>query len=95
MFDDLVKCTWIVNGELGKRFAIEFDVRFLQTVDKHAVSQATLTDGGVDTNDPQLAELSLADASITIGVNLSTNQSFFRCAEQTAATANVTLNLLE
>ena len=67
----------------------------LQAVDELAVAQAALADGGVDADDPQLAELALADAAIAKGVDAGANQRFLGGAEQAAAAAAIAFDLLE
>src|SRR5204863_8401001 len=47
------------NRELGQAFAVERDAGVLETVDELAVGEAVLARRGIDSNDPESAEIAL------------------------------------
>ncbi len=62
---------WIVHSEVGKYFAIELDVVFVQLAHKDRVGDAIDAATCVDTVDPQRTELSFLGFSIAVGVGLT------------------------
>src|SRR5689334_23007393 len=95
LLDDGVEAGRIVNGHFGQRLAIQTDFGLAETVDEFAVAEAALTASGVDADDPQLAELALADAAVAEGIDAGADQSFLGGAEHVAATTTIAFNLLE
>src|SRR5205814_8331982 len=63
---DLSKRRLIVNGKVGKHFAIDVDRRLFQSVHERAVAQAQLAYRGVDPRNPQAAELALLVAAVSV-----------------------------
>jgi len=57
-----------VNSDIGKNLAINLDIRFLQAIHKTAVAQAIHACRGIDTGNPQCAELAFFLAAIAVGV---------------------------
>jgi hypothetical protein len=57
-----------VDGHVGQHLAIDLDAGLAETVDQAAIGQAVLSRGGVDTLDPQRAEIALADLAVAIGI---------------------------
>src|SRR5207253_5563945 len=62
------ECGWILHSKVGENFSIHIHARLLQTENELIVVQAVLTGGGADTNDPQAAEVALADFAVAISV---------------------------
>src|SRR5450756_2688120 len=58
----------VAHGELGEDLAVELDLSQLQTVHELVVREAVLAGPCVDADDPQLAELTLAHATVAVGV---------------------------
>src|SRR5690606_16713026 len=56
---------------------------------------AALANGGVDADDPELAEVALADATVAGGEGARSDERFFDGAQQCAASADKPLGLLE
>ena len=85
----------VENRQLGKHFAIEFDVGFRQAIDEFAISQSSFAHRGVDADDPQMAHIAAAAAAIAEGVNAGAHQRFGRRAEQPVAAANEAFDFAE
>ena len=81
----------VVNGDIGQDLAIDLDGSLLQTVDQTAVGQAVLTGCSVDTRNPQLTELTLLLATVTVGILTSFGYRLYRYAVDTGTGAVVTL----
>ena len=62
--DDRVEAGRIVDRHLRQRLAIQLDLGQVQAVDELAIAHVALAAGGVQPDDPQLAELTLAHAAI-------------------------------
>jgi hypothetical protein len=58
----------VAEGDLGKGLTVQGDLVGLQLVHEHAVGKAVLADCGVDTLDPQGAEVALLDLAAAVGV---------------------------
>src|SRR4029079_8895878 len=82
--DDRVERCRVEDRQLGERFAVELDLGFVEAADELAVADAAFASGRVDADDPQLAELALAAASVAEGERLGPHQVFFDRAEQPA-----------
>ena len=56
-FDQSSKCRGVIDGEIGKDFAIQHDSGFFETVDELAVVESLLTACRIDTDGPQTSVL--------------------------------------
>ncbi len=74
-----------MHGEVGQHLAVDLDLSRLQAGDQLGVGGPVLTGGGVDTGDPQLAELTLAGPPVAVGVLPGVHHLLFGGAEATAA----------
>jgi len=68
LFGDRGKTGSIVHGNVCQHATVDFDRCLLQTVDETAVGKTVQTRGGVDTGDPESAELTLLLTAVTVGV---------------------------
>ena len=68
LLDDSGKGGLFVNGEIGKHLAVDLDTGLLEASDEAAVGQAVVAGSSVDTRNPQRTELTLTDATVTVGV---------------------------
>ncbi len=59
---------WMIVGELRKHFAIDGDFRDFEFAHEDAVAHPIDTGGGVDPDLPELAELTLLQAAVLIGM---------------------------
>src|SRR5918992_1975994 len=64
----------VVHGDVGQHLAVELDPRAAQAVHELAIGHALPPRGGVDANDPQLAEVALAIAAVAVGVGVGLEQ---------------------
>ena len=65
----LVNVSGSWTAMFGQRLAVQLDAGPLQAGDELAVAQAAHPAGGVDADDPQPAELALADPAVAEGVD--------------------------
>src|SRR5581483_9782042 len=93
--DNRGKRRLVHHSHVGQDLAVEFDRGFLQAVHEHAVGHAVFTRGRVDTGDPQCAEHALLVAAIAIGILPGAHDRLLGDAIDLAATAAVTLGLVE
>jgi hypothetical protein len=84
--DELRKRIGIVNGNFGEHLSIQLALGSLQAGDHFAVTHAAGATGGVDANDPQLAELTLAIAPVAEREAAGSNQRDNRLPVQIMAT---------
>src|SRR5690606_27059099 len=68
LLNDGTESLLVVHGQVGQHFAVQADFSLAQTGDQTAVAQAVGAAGGVDTGNPQRAELALALAAVTVGI---------------------------
>src|SRR5262245_4287629 len=83
--DELRKRVRVVDRDGGEHLAIKLAHRELQAADELAVAQAAGAAGGVDANDPQLAELPLAVAAVAEGELAGPDQRDHRLPVQVVA----------
>src|SRR5690606_33377267 len=95
LIDDSRKCRLIGHCHVCQNLAVELDGGFLQTVHEHAVGQAMLTGGCIDTGNPQCAEYAFLVATITIGILTCTHDRLLGNAEYLAAAAAIAFGLLK
>jgi hypothetical protein len=86
-FDDFIERDRVGDRHIGEHFTVENDVGLLQAANELAVTESAHTDGGVDTNDPQGAEVSFANATVASREHVRAQNGFFHGAQQFAATA--------
>jgi hypothetical protein len=60
LLDYALECSFVGNREIGKNFAIESDVRGLQTLGETAVGETLRANGCVQALDPEITERALA-----------------------------------
>src|SRR5262249_7793904 len=72
--DDLAEASRIVDGNFRQRLPIQLGHAQLQAVNELAIAHAARPAGRVDADDPQAAELALADAAITEGIAPAADQ---------------------
>src|SRR3954467_3956033 len=68
----------VAHGDVGQHLAVQLDTGQLEAVQELAVAHAVQAGGGVDTGDPQAAEVALAVAAVTVRVGLRLEQSLLR-----------------
>ena len=86
-FADSSEGFWIVDGEFGKNFAVEFDTFGLHPVNQSAVVETILVCSVVDAGDPETAEIAFAIAAVTVSVAERLDNTLLR--ETIAASAIV------
>lgn len=84
-FYDSRKGLGVVDGELGKKFAVEFDILGLEAVDKLAVRNAVFAGSVVDTRNPECAEVAFFVTTIAVGVAKSLDDALFGKAKAAGA----------
>ncbi len=93
--DQAGKGDLVADGEVGQDLAVELDVGGVQTLDEAAVADAVGARGGVQTNDPDGAEVALLLAAGTEGVEPGVMDGFFRVAEELGFVTEVTFGVTE
>ena len=88
--DDACESRFIGDREVGKNFAIEADIRGLETFCETAVSEALRANGGVQTLDPKIPERAFARFAVAIGPVLGLHRRVFRVAEQFGTATAIT-----
>ena len=58
----------MVAGQIGQDFAVQFDLVFLEAVNKPAVRDALLSAGGVDLDLPERPQVPLFHFSVPVGI---------------------------
>ncbi len=86
-----IESCWIANGDFRQALAIEFDLGHAHPVDELAIAETTLAASGIQTNDPELAELTLLGASIAKREIAGAEQRLLDRTEQLATAADVSL----
>ena len=92
---DLIKGRGIGHGKIGQDLSIQLDMGLRQPIDELAVSQTSLTDGGIDADDPELTEFPLPVATIAKGINAGTDECFFGASQQATTPADKSLHFME
>src|ERR1700690_2599625 len=85
-FDDLLECVRIADGQIRQDLAIDGDVGLGQPGDELRVGNANLAGGGVDTHDPQTAEIALPLAAVKVGETPRMVDGLDGCLPQFGAT---------
>ena len=94
-FHQLSERGGVVHGQVSQHLAVDFDVLLLQTVDKGGIAHAAQAGGGVDTDDPQAAEVALAQFAAGVGVAQGAAHLFAGSAVLLGFASPVTLRQLE
>src|SRR5690606_32003221 len=68
LLDQRAECYRIVDRQICERLSVDLDSRDRQAVDKAAVGHIVHPTGGVDTGDPQSAEIALASPTVSEGI---------------------------
>ncbi len=93
--DDLGKGRLVLDGDVGEDLAVEADVRGLEALDETAVGEPGGTHGGVETGDPQSAEIALAGLPVAVGPVFPLHLGIFRVAEEFGTAATVSLGRID
>ena len=93
--DDLRKSGRIGHGEISENLAVDLDVRLGEKVDELAVTDALFTRSGIETGDPQRAEITLLVTAVSVSVFTGMGDGFDREAKVRLATAIVALDGIE
>ena len=88
-FHNRLESLRIGHGHVGQNLAVQLDVGLQQAGDELAVAQAERTDGGVDADDPQPAEIALAVVAVAVGVDAGADEIFLGGTQQAATAADV------
>src|SRR4051812_35372428 len=78
LFGQLAEARRILQGDVGKHFAVELDAGLLQSVDEVAVGKAVQAGGGADADDPDRAVLALLLFASEVGELHATLHRFLR-----------------
>ena len=95
LVDDGLESLGVVEGEVGKDLAVDLDTRLGELVHELAVVHAILTDGSIDTDNPQTAEFALLVSSVAISVGLTLFVRVLRHSPDILSRAELTLGLLQ
>ena len=95
LVDDGLEGLRIVEGEVGKDLAVDFDARLGELVHELAVVHAILADGSVDTHNPQATEFALLVSSVAISVSLTLFVRVLRHSPHVLSRAELTFGLLQ
>src|SRR3569833_2070264 len=87
LFDEARKRRRIVHREIGEDLSVDFDTGELEAVHERVVVHVVLMCAGVDTRDPQLAEITLFVLAIAVRVLPSALDGLLRRTPQLAAGA--------
>ena len=68
LLHDAGKSRLVMHSDIGQHFAVDLDGSLLQAIGELAVRQAASACTGVDTRDPQLTELTLLLATVTVSI---------------------------
>jgi hypothetical protein len=74
----------IGDGQLGQHLAVQAHVGPLEAADQLAVAEAVHAGGGVDPGDPEAAEVTLAAATVAVGIAEGLHDPLVGGAEQAA-----------
>ena len=95
MVDDGLESLGVVQSEVGKDLAVDFDAGLRQLVDELAVVHAIFTNGSIDTDNPQAAEFALLVSSVAICVGLTLFVRVLRHSPHVLSRAELTFGLLQ
>ena len=95
LLDDGLEGLRIGDGQFGQSATIKLNAGEVQALDEAVVGDAFSADGGVDTLDPQLAEVALASLAVAEVVGKGVKQLLLGLALQAGALSAVTGSPLE
>ena len=72
-FHELGESSCIVHSQIRENLAVDGDVVLLQTIDERGIAHAIQASSGVDTGDPQGAEITLAQLAASEGIAQGTS----------------------
>ena len=79
-FHELGEGSRIVHSQIRENLAVDGDVVLLQPIDERGIAHAVQASSGVDTGDPQGAEITLAQLAALEGIAQGTSNLFGRGA---------------
>src|SRR5690348_8701013 len=94
LFDERRECSRFTDRKLRQDLPIDNDPGLAEAVDKSAIGQAVLADGGIDALDPESAEGALLVLAVAIGVLRRTIDRGLGGADRILATAVEALGAL-
>ena len=74
---NLGKAFGILNGNVRKHLAVDFDIREGETVDQFGIGKTIQTGRGVNPGDPQFAEISFFPTTVAVRVSKRVHDLFF------------------
>jgi len=77
LIDDRFECGFVGDREIGENFAIQSDLRSLESFGKAAVGHPVRACGGVETLDPKITKCALASFAVAIGPILGLHDRVF------------------
>lgn len=83
-----------MNRQLAEHFAVDRDLLLRERLDELRVADAVAADCGVDTRDPEPAEIALLQAAVAVGVGARADHGLVRLHECGATHAAVALREL-
>src|SRR4029077_12507815 len=95
LLDNSLERDFVGDGEIGKDFAIEPDVRGLHPFGEAAVGKTLGADGRVQPLDPKITESALARFAIAIRPILGLHRRVLRVTEKFRTASAVTLGLIQ
>src|SRR4051812_2481651 len=82
LFGEGAKARSVMNGEIGKDLAVEFDTGLLESAHELAVAKAISVGTGADADDPERAVLALFLAASGVGeLQCALNRLFCRSVQ--------------
>jgi hypothetical protein len=65
---DFGKCLWMIDCKVCQHFPIDADLFLVETIDQTRIGDIVQTCSGIDSSDPQSAELALLRSSVSVRV---------------------------
>ena len=95
LFDQCVKGSLVANRQIAQYLAVELDVGGFEALDEAAVADAGVAASGVQTNDPETAEIALLLPASGIRVLPRVLNGFLRVAKELGLIAEVAFGVLQ
>lgn len=93
--DDCFERLRVVHGEIGENLAVETDVLLRKLAHELRVGDAVLTGSGVDSLDPESAEVTLLGLAVTVSVGETFLVSVLRYSPDILSGEEITAGSLE
>ena len=93
--DDGFERLGVIHGEVGENLAVETDVLLGELTHELGIGDSLLPAGGVDTLDPEGAEIALLGLAVTIGVGETLLVGVLRYSPNISPRQEVAFGLLE